>query len=131
MSDTAELDPSDEDQSGPDKRSCDEELWMDLNDGQDDGGNGKDCRLKCGNGDREVEFQQDGKKDGNDKEGVDKPDEVTKKRKQGDDEADFEERRKDREGIEKIGEAGKASNFGDLDRWVLDKGHHGCGSWWV
>ena len=130
MSNTAEFNPSDEGQGGPKERSGDEELGMGPNDGHDEVGNGKDCRSECGNEDGKVEFP-DGKKDVDDKEGVDKPDEGTKKRKQGDDETDFEDQRKYQEGVEKIGEAWKASNFGDPDRWVLNKRHHGGGGWRV
>jgi hypothetical protein len=86
--------------------------------------------LKCRKKDRKVLFQ-DRKRDGNNKEGVHKPEEGTKKWEQGDDETEFEEQRKGREGVEKVGKAGKASNFGNPDGWVLHKRHHGGGGWRV
>ena len=130
MSDAAELDPSDEGKSGPEKRSCDEELRIGPNDGHNEVRNRKNCGLKRRDEDRKVKFQ-DGKKNGNDNEGIDKPEEGSKKREQGDDETNFDEQREDRKSVEKIGEAGKASNFGDPNRWVLDKRHHGGGGWRV
>ena len=63
MSDAAKLKPSDEGESCPEKRSCDEELRMGPNDGHNEVGNGKNCRLKCRDEDRKVTFQ-DRKKDG-------------------------------------------------------------------
>ncbi|KAI2498859.1 hypothetical protein MHU86_15608 [Fragilaria crotonensis] len=69
----------------------------------------------------------DRKEDGND-EAVNEPDDRTNQREHGEKEDNFEEERKDGEGIQQITDVWHSLSFCDPHRWVLDKREHGGGA---
>lgn len=120
MSDGMELACSNVGQDRQQQRCDDVNCWIGTDDEQKIRENGLDEFGQGSDDDGVVEFP-DREKDWNNVD-ADKSSNATNQGKQSDDEAEFEEPRKNGEGVEKVREIGDAFDFCDPDRGVLDQG---------
>ena len=127
MSDGMELACSNVGQDRQQQRCDDVNCWIGTDDEQKIRENGLDEFGQGSDDDGVVEFP-DREKDWNNVD-ADKSSNATNQGKQSDDEAEFEEPRKNGEGVEKVREIGDAFDFCDPDRGVLDQRQiHGGGA---
>jgi hypothetical protein len=119
MSDGAKFTRANDGKNQPKERDKDVESWIGAKDETKIRENGSDNLGPESDDDGVVEFP-DWKEDWHNV-GVDKPSDAPKQREQSDDEAELEEPRKDGEGVVEVREIGRASDFSNPDRGVLDQ----------
>jgi hypothetical protein len=119
MSDGAKFTRANDGENQPKERDEDVENGIGVENGKKRRENGRNNLSPESDDDGVVEFP-DWKEDWYNA-SVDKSCDAPKQREQGDDEAELEEPRKDGEGVVEVREIGRASDFSNPDRRVLDQ----------